>query len=187
MGLLSGYQTPERRWIQEEVLLSASWSIEIVFGGQSLPWLGKGKCGERYCQFTNISMGRSIGQASSGALGNSSIVPTIRTDGNLHLHVGIWLALTPLFHSDSGVHFLLFTSVWSATTTHSIRKLSLLSLFAWSIQSRCLIEKKLWCLKESWTVVFWSHWNAMNATNNVLALFLLKLEKTFFLSRIHML
>lgn len=104
-----------------------------------------------YCQFTNISMGRSIGQASSGALGNSSIVPAIRTDGNLHLHVGIWLALTPLFHSDSSVHFLLLTSVWSATTTHSIRKLSLLSLFAWSIQSRRLIEKELWCLKEGWT------------------------------------
>lgn len=143
MGLLSGYQTPERRWIREVVLLSASWSIEIAFGGQSLPWLGKSKYGECYCQFTNISMGRSIGQASSGALGNSSIVPAIRTDGNLHLRVGIWLALTPLFHSDSSVHFLLLTSVWSATTTHSIRKLSLLSLFAWSIRFRRLIEKEL--------------------------------------------
>lgn len=51
---------------------------------------GEGKCvGWCYCQFTNISMGRSIGQASSGALGNSSIVPAIRTDGNSHLHVGI--------------------------------------------------------------------------------------------------
>lgn len=149
LGLLSSYQTPVRRWIQEEVLLSASRSIEIAFGGQSLPWLGKGKYGGCYCQFTNISTGRSIRQASSGALGNSSIVPAIRTDGNLHLHMGISLAITPLFHSDSSVHFLLLTSVWSATTTHSIKKLFLLSLFAWSIQSRRLIEKALRCKESS--------------------------------------